>query len=490
MSRSVRDLRELICISRLSYHGEEEQDPEPENLNAASEDFNGNRVPKDTKTKRKSPKKKVKDKAISGLESHKSPRLSPGGSSKAVILPPIRNSSAGSSGSSSGRNSPASSLTNEELQPCRPFSSIAKKYQPRKTNFDDVLVYMDATVIAEWLSRANKSVQSLTSWLHSGCNFVHFAHFWLSDLVDSKRRDAIDMEFSIVMDEVQFAFGVGLQGKEISMEDIRSLTTAIFWEYPGKLSDTENQHYFLTMLICLCSGRQDNYKSLLSNVRCSTNNKQFAQLVLATRSFTIVSICSGVIEFFKQVSPVNLTHCDITSAPHAQDLISVAKLFAFQAVEKGFLDVFKFLVEEYQLDPVLTIDSSDKTFLFTSVISGQEQVLNYLLSLEPRPNVNKVVSASGNTPLHAAVNCGNQSMVKLLANAGADLNAANEDCNGATPLFLAIMSGNLAMVSLLLSLGCRTNVYMGALAVSPLDLAKELELHDIAEMLDSSHITE
>ena len=48
---------------------------------------------------------------------------------------------------------------------------------------------------------------------------------------------------------------------------------------------------------------------------------------------------------------------------------------------------------------------------------------------------------SGNTPLHAAVNTGNISMVKLLINAGAKINDWNAECEGATPLHLAIMRG-------------------------------------------------
>ena len=48
---------------------------------------------------------------------------------------------------------------------------------------------------------------------------------------------------------------------------------------------------------------------------------------------------------------------------------------------------------------------------------------------------------SGNTLLHAAVNTGNITLVKVLINAGADVNAWNPECEGATPLHLAIMSG-------------------------------------------------
>jgi len=55
-------------------------------------------------------------------------------------------------------------------------------------------------------------------------------------------------------------------------------------------------------------------------------------------------------------------------------------------------------------------------------------------------NVNEQ-APSGNTPLHAAINTGNINMVKLLINAGTNVNAWNPECEGATPLHLAIMSG-------------------------------------------------
>ena len=60
--------------------------------------------------------------------------------------------------------------------------------------------------------------------------------------------------------------------------------------------------------------------------------------------------------------------------------------------------------------------------------------------MNPRMDVNEKVP-SGNTALHAAVNIGSVSMVKLLINAGANVNAWNADCEGATPLHLAVMGG-------------------------------------------------
>ena len=64
----------------------------------------------------------------------------------------------------------------------------------------------------------------------------------------------------------------------------------------------------------------------------------------------------------------------------------------------------------------------------------------FIFLVQARVDVNET-SPSGNTPLHAAVNTGNVSMVKLLISAGAKLDAWNPECEGATPLHLAIMSG-------------------------------------------------
>lgn len=70
-----------------------------------------------------------------------------------------------------------------------------------------------------------------------------------------------------------------------------------------------------------------------------------------------------------------------------------------------------------------------------------------MFKLDPRENVNEK-APSGNTPLHAAINTGNINMVKLLINAGANVNAWNPECEGATPLHLAIMSGKYCLLKL------------------------------------------
>ncbi len=55
----------------------------------------------------------------------------------------------------------------------------------------------------------------------------------------------------------------------------------------------------------------------------------------------------------------------------------------------------------------------------------------------------KQISKSGNCLLHAAVNTGDPSIVRLLLQAGADVNQMNMECDCVVPLHLAIMQGKL-----------------------------------------------
>ena len=59
-------------------------------------------------------------------------------------------------------------------------------------------------------------------------------------------------------------------------------------------------------------------------------------------------------------------------------------------------------------------------------------------------------SKSGNGLLHAAVNTGDPSIVKLLLEAGVDVNQKNFECDGVMPLHLAIMQGRQPFESMTL----------------------------------------
>lgn len=375
MSRSVKDLRELINVSRLSYRDDEEEEElyhssSPESLQEFGD------IPLEG-TKPALPKRRNKDLVpLSSKEKSVSPPLSAGSSGRASPLPPIGASSTASP-SSSERTSPAQPISAAN----RVISTRKKDLKTSKANFDSMLLYMDSTVVGDWLTKANSLIKQLTSWLHDNDNFIQFAHFWLSEMPTSKQRELIEMEFSILMEEICFAFGAGLEGKSISRQDICAFARAVFWEYPEKFHNSETMDFFLNILLCLCSGRKNNYRALLSDVQCSTSNKQFVQLILATRAFAIVSICSGVLEFFKAAFDRSTYKEATDNSLVSKSVVAIATEFAFQAVRKDLPDVLDHLLKNYSLQHYTLKDSEGKSLLFAAVLSGKENMLGHLLKV-------------------------------------------------------------------------------------------------------------
>ena len=369
MNRSVKDLRELICVSRLSYRGEEE-DEELHNSNSDEDSLSSHQpFPAPRLPQRK-------NRELSSLDKDEklvSPPLSAGSSGRGSPLPPIGKSPITSPNSSS-RVSPVECNN-------RGLPAHSQKPKQTKPNFDDVLMYMDSTVLSEWLRRANDDVKELTSWLHAGDNFVSFAHFFLSEISNSKRRELVQLEFSIITEEVSFSFKAGTDCNQVTARDLDAYLSAILWEYPQQFSESRCAKTFLTILVNLCSGRKDNYRTLLSNVRCSTNNKQFVQQILATRAFAVLSLCSGILKFYKQITQQACNSSLGKDAPSGKDIIELVTDFAFQAVRKGFVDVLQFLLENFKLDPQTMKARDGKSLLFTAVICTQGEVLGFLLKV-------------------------------------------------------------------------------------------------------------
>lgn len=375
MSRSVKDLRELINVSRLSYRDDDEEEElyhssSPESLQEFGD------IPLEG-AEPALPKRRNKDLVpLSSKEKSISPPLSAGSSGRGSPLPPIGASST-LSPSSSERTSPAQPISAAN----RVISARRKDLKTSKANFDSMLLYMDSTVVGDWLTKANSLIKQLTSWLHDNDNFIQFAHFWLSEMPTSKQRELIEMEFSILMEEICFAFGAGLEGKSVSRQDICAFARAVFWEYPEKFHNSETMDFFLNILLCLCSGRKNNYRALLSDVQCSTSNKQFVQLILATRAFAIVSICSGVLEFFKAAFGRSTYKEATDNSFVSKSVVAIATKFAFEAVRKDLPDVLDHLLKNYSLEHYTLKDSEGKSLLFAAVLSGKENMLEHLLKV-------------------------------------------------------------------------------------------------------------
>lgn len=340
MSRSVRDLRDLICVSRLQTRPSDDEamlsdeegrvsrafaaalsfaEPQPcsstdsrqssaqstrGRFNHKSPDsgFGTNGVSPETETysavhapippssqKPTSPRKrrKKKKKGLALAVGHELPRAAP--------LPPVRSVS---------QTSPQSSSSSDEVDPVSTSVSSARRGYHSPTNqdgqnFDDMLVYIDASLISEWLAQANAQVTELTTWCHRGDNYVEFAHFWLSQFPEMQRIDLIRMEREIVMDHLRLAFRVGRDQGRVSHQHIEAFCKAVFREYPRRLSRSMGAFLFLDHLDILTSERTDAYKLLLTDVTCNTRTQQHAQWTLAMRAFSLASIWHNVLAFFR-----------------------------------------------------------------------------------------------------------------------------------------------------------------------------------------------
>ena len=319
MSRGVRDLRELICVSRLTVRGSDEEiitDEENDLLGSFSGMSLGKRKQQATKEKAASPDsgcvtngnspetevstegqhrphppasqlptaaRKRRKKKRKPLQSHRHELTN------VAPLPPVRSESQVSFTSSSSEGMP-SSETNKS-----------------GTNFEYMLIYIDPSIISEWLQMSNHAVADLAEWCDKNDNFVHFAHFWISDFPDVQRHEIFKLEHSILLDHLNLVFASGRDVGKVKHKDLVLFLDAVFREYPAKLLSSKGTHLFLDHLDVLSSERTQSYKYLLSDVKMSTRNKQHAQLCLAIRAFALVSVWTAVVNFYKKLVPNNFT---------------------------------------------------------------------------------------------------------------------------------------------------------------------------------------
>lgn len=136
-------------------------------------------------------------------------------------------------------------------------------------------------------------------------SFVLFCNFWLGNntnvkFTDKQRRQLIEMEYSIICDEVMQAFQVGIESQTVSVQDVTQLLRAVFKEYPIQLLSFRGTYLILDFVDILSSDRDQEYKRLLSDVKCRTVNKQYAQWLLSIRSFALINLCWSIIKFYRK----------------------------------------------------------------------------------------------------------------------------------------------------------------------------------------------
>jgi len=273
MARAVRDLREIVNVSRLSYIDSDEDDSKY-SLNSpfsfhSSVNFEQSSYFNDTKRVPKNIQKSAMPIFSSTTPMQSTNSLS----SSSIFNQPETNSSffkdssllldRNSKPSINKINSPSQISLNTK-KPLPPLKTIAQQkmsefeIQPltdynmpshstdlketgasgndesiyrKNGNFDKMLTYIDASVVSDWLNRANRALRKMHHWHQDNSNlydrpdkkhqdkikyesFINFANFWLgcdkaSKLDHRQRRKLLEMEYSIICDEVTQAFQIG-----------------------------------------------------------------------------------------------------------------------------------------------------------------------------------------------------------------------------------------------------------------------------------------
>lgn len=362
-------------------------------------------------------------------------------------------------------------------------ASRAMSTESGRGNFDAILTYMDATIVADWLTRANTSLEDLCTFCSTGDNYVQFAHFWLTDFQDVQKQEIYEMEHDILVEEVTLAFAVGKESRKVMKRDVLDLVAALFREYPSKLYSSKGPHLFLDYLDVITSVRSEGYKKLLSDVRCSTRNRQYAQWLLATRSFALVSMWSAVVNFYRNLLGRHGVPPGLPIPTHGSVGDGVAQRRLQQSIRLGFHDVVHYFVGSGRMD-LTKVDMHGRSLLFSAIMHNQPQIVKYLATrVHPALDVNQA-SDTGNTALHAGANSSNVDILQVLCLCpDIDVNCRNPQCDNATPLHLAVMHGNAKMVELLLAAGADPSLKMGD--SSAVDIARDFDHTEILAMLQS-----
>ena len=331
MSRGIKDLRELICVSRLTIRDSDDEypasDSEDEGMSKAmhsgsltSSSCGSRKSSASSRHSATDVDQKSPDSGFGTNGHSQSPILEvafAGGKLADRRTTSIPRSAAArkrcrrkkkSKGLFPGDESFSHGDTSSTMLTRSVRRSLEPLAQPRTNptsgkagDFDDMLTYLDATLVAQWLAEANRQVTDIATWCYKGDNFVQFAHFWLMDFPASKQQEIFQLEYSILLDNLTVAFGAGREAGTIKQRDIVHFLLAIFREYPTKLLGSAGAYMFLDYLDILSSERHDAYRRLLANVRCSTQVKQYAQWTLAIRSFALVSMWHAVLNFYRSL---------------------------------------------------------------------------------------------------------------------------------------------------------------------------------------------
>uniref|UniRef100_A0A7M4EDE7 Family with sequence similarity 220 member A n=1 Tax=Crocodylus porosus TaxID=8502 RepID=A0A7M4EDE7_CROPO len=177
----------------------------------------------------------------------------------------------------------------------RMSSSIAASsglfISPQSEQFDNCF---NSALISNWLEKAHNSITDLDALCSIGDSCECFAHFWFSELQHDSKRQLLELEMSLIDDELQLAFLEGLDS-ELQPSDLHFIFAATLSEYPMELLNKQKPYVFLDYLNLLSSEHTTGYnKFMLSSINYTTANPQLSQWLLAV--FALTNLWHAVVQ--------------------------------------------------------------------------------------------------------------------------------------------------------------------------------------------------
>lgn len=268
MSRGIRDLRELICVSRLNNaHDNDDFVDSSEDL------INGflNISDKLNKTPN------VNNACHSNVTSDRLPTKS--------------------------KNRNNNNLIKRALPSIKTMINTTINTEDDLHDVEQYLEMIDERLLSKWLCKANLQLQDLVDYAMDNNAYVNFTNFWLVELQADQKQNLFAMEYGILSEEVNIGLATCIDKDGLAEKVTTRVLNIAFWEYRSHfLSAVGGDHLLLDYLdVFTAEVRCDKYKALLTKVRLVTHNKRLIQYVLTVRAFALVSFWSSVVGFYRNL---------------------------------------------------------------------------------------------------------------------------------------------------------------------------------------------
>ena len=363
MSRGIKDLRELINISRLSFREDE-----------ALLEVSCSSLP---------------ELDVSSVEdslqcSFPSRQQNDDLSNRGTRSAPVDRTAGTSHRPEDAKQQHGESLSRSEFI----VSPTKKKQSVQKKGIDeDLVAKIDMVRLKNLLVRSNYDLAGLSAWWSDSRNACEFIHFWLKKLVDAKQFELLQLEYSLVRKEIQSAFAKQLDAGDVKVVEVHNLLHSVLHEYPDGFCGSQGKYFTVGVVEILSSGKNEEFRTLLTNVRHQSTNKPIIEAILAIRSFGLISLINAIVCFFCEAHKFPL--------PSPEDLskkigVSTPCQVLQTAISLGYLDVVKYQWNKGK-EHFCELDGQGRSAIFLAAQHQEVKILQFLLEKVRRCPCNGIV---------------------------------------------------------------------------------------------------